>query len=64
MKLVVTIESRRRNAPATLRELNARYAEFAAALRLVSDKIANSGAAEGSHDFDYGELRGTIEVAS
>jgi hypothetical protein len=58
MKLTVKITAPKREKATGPREVQARLAEFGAAMRLVSDRIANAGAPEGEQGFEFGELTG------
>jgi hypothetical protein len=62
MKLALTLEAPKREKATGPRETQARLAEFAAALRLVSDRIANAGAPEGEQGFEFGALRGSYSL--
>jgi hypothetical protein len=62
MKLTVEITAPTRAKATGPRETQARLAEFAAALRLVSDRIANAGAPEGEQGFEFGALRGVYSI--
>ena len=61
MKLALTLEAPKREKATGPREAQARIAEFSAAVRLVSDRIANAGAPEGEQGFEFGELKGTYK---
>jgi hypothetical protein len=61
MKLTLTIEAPKRAKATGPRETQARLAEFGAAVRLVSDRIANAGAPEGEQGFEFGELKGSYK---
>jgi hypothetical protein len=63
MRLTVEITAPKREKATGAREAQARLAEFAAALRLVSDRIANAGAPEGEQGFEFGALRGSYSIA-
>jgi hypothetical protein len=62
MKLTLTLEAPKREKATGPREEQARLAEFGAAVRLVSDRIANTGAPEGEQDFEFGALRGRYSL--
>jgi hypothetical protein len=61
MKLTLTIEAPKREKATGPREEQARLAEFGAAVRLVSDRIANTGAPESEQGFEFGELKGSYK---
>ena len=60
MKLTVEITAPKREKAIGPREEQARIAEFSAAVRLVSDRIANTGAPE-EQQFEFGELKGSYK---
>ena len=62
MRLTVDISAQKRAKATGPREEQARLAEFAAALRLVSDRIANAGAPEGEQGFEFSALRGSYSL--
>jgi hypothetical protein len=62
MKLTVEITALKRAKATGAREEQARLAEFAAAVRLVSDRIANAGAPIGEQGFEFGALRGSYSL--
>ena len=61
MKLTVEITAPKREKATGEREAQARIAELSAALRLVSDRLANTGAPEGQTEFEFGELKGSYK---
>jgi hypothetical protein len=62
MRLTVEISAPAREKASGAREEQARLAEFGAALRLVSDRIANTGAPEAAQKFEFGELTGVYSI--
>jgi hypothetical protein len=62
MRLTVEITAPKRAKATGAREAQARIAEFSAALRLVSDRIANAGTPEGEQGFEFGELTGVYSI--
>jgi hypothetical protein len=62
MKLALTLEAPKREKATGPREEQARLAEFGAAVRLVSDRIANTGAPSGAQKFEFGELTGVYSI--
>jgi hypothetical protein len=62
MKLTLTLEAPKREKATGPRAAQARIAEFSAAVRLVSDRIANTGAPEGEQGFKFGELTGVYSI--
>ena len=62
MRLTIEISAPKREKATGPREAQARLAEFGAALRLVSDRIANAGAPEGEQKFEFGELTGVYSL--
>jgi hypothetical protein len=63
MKLTLTLEAPKREKATGPRQAQARIAEFSAAVRLVSDRIANVGVPDGEQDFEFGALRGSYSIA-
>lgn len=63
MRLTVEIAGLSPSSAAGQREWQASFNEFAAALKLVADKLSNSGAPEGKHAFEYGDLHGSFMIA-
>jgi hypothetical protein len=61
MRITVEITAPKREKATGEREAQARIAEFSAALRLVSDRLANTGAQNGEQGFEFGELKGSYK---
>jgi hypothetical protein len=64
MRITVEIATPSRAKATGAREAQARIAELSAALRLVSDRIANTGAPEGRTEFEFGELKGSYKFTN
>jgi hypothetical protein len=62
MKLTVEITAPKREKATGPLEEQARLAEFGAAVRLVSDRIANTGAPSDAQKFEFGELTGVYSI--